>query len=157
MNNGLPLIGDRYVSTRMKHSLVHYPFSLFLALIICVGSLLPLSVSAIPHFQWTDKVVHLLMYFVLTGCMLMERKRSFRSSENRQPHSLKGWGGFLLIPVCLGGLLELGQEYLPVNRNGDWADFAANSLGCVLAALIAVAFRCNRCRSKDKDIPIEKG
>lgn len=141
----------------MKTILISYPLSCFLALIICAGSLLPLSVPAIPQFQWTDKVVHLLMYFMLTGCMLMERKRSFRSSDNRKTHSSKGWGGFLLIPICLGGLLELGQEYLPVNRVGDWADFAANTLGCVLAAFLGFVFYRNRCKSKDKDNPIEKG
>jgi hypothetical protein len=44
--------------------------------------------------------------------------------------------GGILLPVALSGVIELLQAYATEHRGGDWLDFAANSLGVVLAALV---------------------
>ncbi len=36
----------------------------------------------------------------------------------------------------MSGAIELAQEYLTTNRSGDYIDFAANSTGVLLAAVI---------------------
>jgi hypothetical protein len=36
----------------------------------------------------------------------------------------------------LSGIIELLQAYATEHRGGDWLDFAANSLGVVLATLV---------------------
>ena len=42
-----------------------------------------------------------------------------------------------LLPILMSGLLELLQEYCTGgHRNGDWLDFAANSLGVLLGNLL---------------------
>ena len=38
----------------------------------------------------------------------------------------------------MGGLLELLQAYATTTRNGDWLDFAANSLGVTLGAVFGM-------------------
>ena len=45
----------------------------------------------------------------------------------------------ILITVCVilySGLIELLQGTFYVDRFADWADFAANTCGCILALLI---------------------
>ena len=47
-----------------------------------------------------------------------------------------------LLPILMSGLLELLQAYCTGgHRNGDWLDFAANSLGVLLGALIGLLMR----------------
>jgi VanZ family protein len=44
-----------------------------------------------------------------------------------------------LLPILMSGLLELLQAYCTGgHRNGDWFDFAANSLGVTLGAVIGL-------------------
>ena len=38
----------------------------------------------------------------------------------------------------MGGLLELLQAYATTTRNGDWLDFAANTLGVTLGAVFGL-------------------
>ncbi len=46
----------------------------------------------------------------------------------------------VLVAACaMGGLIELAQAYLTAGiRSGDWLDFAANSVGALLGAIIAL-------------------
>ena len=36
----------------------------------------------------------------------------------------------------MSGLVELAQAYATTTRHGDWLDFAANSVGVLLAAVL---------------------
>ena len=44
--------------------------------------------------------------------------------------------GGILLPIALSGTIELLQAYCTEHRSGDWLDFAANTLGVLLAALV---------------------
>jgi hypothetical protein len=44
--------------------------------------------------------------------------------------------GGIILPIALSGIIELLQSYCTEHRGGDWLDFAANSLGVLLAALV---------------------
>jgi VanZ family protein len=45
----------------------------------------------------------------------------------------------IAAPIALGGIMELAQMLLTVNRSGEWADFIADTLG-VLAGAAAGLF-----------------
>ena len=47
------------------------------------------------------------------------------------------WVGAFLCPILFSGCVELLQEYCTTYRGGDWLDFAANSVGAILASLVA--------------------
>lgn len=49
----------------------------------------------------------------------------------------------LLGVIAYGGIIELLQHYVVVTRTGDWADFAANTAGVLVAYILVVK------RSKD--------
>lgn len=132
---------------KLLYFLKHYPFSLLLTLFIAWGSLAPLPAQTLPPFRWSDKLVHLLMYFTLCGVIHIEYYRAHRSSSSRTASTSRLWLWALIAPAALGGLLELAQEYLTTNRTGDWFDFAANTLGCLLAALVAWCWLHRRTQS----------
>lgn len=54
-----------------------------------------------------------------------------------------------LICIFFGGLLELAQAYLTVNRRGDWGDFMANTAGAFIGLLIAQSWH-QRYRTNQK-------
>ena len=42
----------------------------------------------------------------------------------------------VVAPILMSGVIELAQVYLTTYRTGDWADFAANSMGVLLALIV---------------------
>ena len=79
-----------------------------------------------------DKWGHLCMYGGLASVIWYEYLRANRKHFITE----KIISYAFIFPVFLGGAIELGQKYLTTNREGDWLDFAANSLGVILAWLV---------------------
>lgn len=119
---------------RLSHLLRHYPLSLLCTAVIWAGCLAPLPAHTMPTFKWSDKAVHALIYFVLCICIRLEHWRSHRGRPHTVETTRKLWIWAVAAPILMSGLIELAQEFLTTNRSGDWADFAANSLGCLIAA-----------------------
>lgn len=117
----------------MKQLFRHYPLT-----ILCVALTWYLCLFKPPHtkldtIEGFDKVVHVTMYLGTCGLFWVEYLRR---------HVRLNWR--LLVPVAIvapilmSGVIELVQEYCTTTRSGDWADFAANSTGVLLALLLAV-------------------
>lgn len=83
------------------------------------------DVSSIPGF---DKMVHVSMYLGTCSLFWLEY---FRSKAVCPAGKLFVVG--VLAPVLMSGLIELAQSAFTTYRSADWADFAANSLGVLLA------------------------
>ncbi|NCP46425.1 MAG: VanZ family protein [Flavobacteriales bacterium] len=80
-------------------------------------------------FDEFDKLVHLIIYAILSFLSIMgfsKQSKSFLLSKNLQYFSS------ILFSVFAGGLIELLQQYVFINRYGDWLDFIANSIGSVI-------------------------
>jgi len=80
-------------------------------------------------FDEFDKLVHLIIYAILSFLSIMgfsKQSKSFLLSKNLQYFSS------ILFSVFAGGLIELLQQYVFINRYGDWLDFIANSIGAVI-------------------------
>ena len=122
----------------MLYYIRRYPFSLaVVAVVIYLSFFRPPSIDgigSIPHF---DKIAHFGMYFGLSGMLWFEFLRNHRDNDSPLWH---GWVGALICPVLFSGMIELCQEYFTSYRGGDWMDFLANSLGALLASLIAYYF-----------------
>lgn len=113
-----------------------YPFSLAIILLVIYLSFfkppsLPDTDWKIPHL---DKVIHMGMYFVMSGMLWWE---FFRSHKNGLSMS-RAWVGAFVCPVIFSGCVEVLQEYCTTYRGGDWLDFLANTAGALLASLIFV-------------------
>ena len=92
----------------MLYFLKKYPVSLLVILaVIYLSFFRPPSteLSTIPNI---DKVVHVCMYFGMSGMLWLEFLRAHRRDRAPLWHA---WVGALLCPVLFSGMVELLQAY----------------------------------------------
>lgn len=89
-----------------------------------------IEMSAIPHI---DKLIHAIMFGGLTGAIVFDYQRT-----NRHPHiSRRVMAIIAVVCTVAGGLDEIAQATLTTNRDAEWADFAADITGIVIACFTA--------------------
>lgn len=118
----------------------NYPVSLSVILVVTYLSFfkppsVPDELERIPHL---DKVVHLCMYLGMAGMLWIEFLRAHRRQAAPLWHA---WIGAVGCPILFSGGVELLQEYCTDYRGGDWWDFAANTVGVLLATFLVVRLR----------------
>jgi hypothetical protein len=108
--------------------------------VICILLIWYLSVWFIPphtpldNVKFIDKWVHFVMYGGTFTVLWIEYTLKHKTADYEK---LFFWA--FLAPILMSGVLELLQEYCTGGcRNGDWLDFAANSFGVTLAAIIGL-------------------
>ena len=121
----------------MKNFIFHYWKSIIIISIILYLSFAPPSTfKEVPSFENEDKLVHLLMYGGLT-CILIFDFRQFVKSYRIPRFS------FVLIciilPVLLGGAVEILQPMYFAPRTADWIDWFSDIAG-VLMGWFAMSF-----------------
>ena len=90
--------------------------------VIAMVSLYPLSLpEQVREVPFYDKWGHFLMYGMLTLIIFWEHGVKVR---------------LLLLPILLGGLLEVLQATCTTTRSGEWADFLADGVGVGVGALL---------------------
>jgi len=115
-----------------------YKFTLILAVVILILSVM--SVKSIPKIdvKASDKIGHFLAYASLTIVVLFETAKKFRWS-NEYRRSL-----IYLIPLCIGYgvLMEFLQASSLFNRHFEYLDMLANSIGVAVGcALFLLGFK----------------
>lgn len=114
-----------------------YPLSLLCIVLIwylCIWFLPP--ETSLNDVAFIDKWTHFVMYGGTCSVIWYEYLRSHRCPS--------GWRLFLLAwlaPVLMSGVIELVQTYCTTNRAGEWLDFAANTTGCTLGAVVGMCMR----------------
>jgi len=113
-----------------------YPISCCLIALIWVLSLAPVfPKTPLDNVNFIDKWVHVVMYGGTFTVLWIEYTYKHLSYDYEK---LFFWAW--LMPIAMSGLLELLQEYCTAgHRSGEWLDFAANSTGVSLAAVIGLA------------------
>ena len=110
--------------------ILRYKYSVLVALVIIILSTIP--IPEIKHLEGVpliDKWVHFLMYAVMSVAMWIDQRNS------TQPLSVTYYLWMLIIPSCLGGILELVQAYLTTCRSGEWLDAIADTIGAVIGTV----------------------
>ena len=103
----------------MTHYLKRYPFSCALLVAIWVLCLIPIpDIEPLHGFNLLDKWTHFVMYGVFSFVVCYEHKRI-------------SWHT-IVLPILMGGMIELAQAYLTTCRSGEWLDLLANSIGVVI-------------------------
>ncbi len=110
----------------------HYPFSILTAVTIVALSLYPFTdIKITVDIPLMDKWTHMVMYGGLCSVIWVEYLKRHRRI------SLLDTGFWaVLLPILMGGTLELMQAYLTSTRSGEWLDFLANSIGVCIAGVL---------------------
>lgn len=125
------------------------PLSCLLIILIWVVCMIPVPETPLDNVAFMDKWTHFVMYGVLTTCIWVEYTMRHKRDLHKGDRSFCAdtafnhrlfIGGFVL-PVMMGGLIELAQAYLTTCRSGDWFDFLCNSIGVVLGCIVGIIFR----------------
>ncbi len=91
-----------------------------------------------------DKIAHVGLYFMFS-ILFFRGVRSYRGYLNSK-HLFLG----TVLVVFFGGLMELGQHYLFIGRNGNIYDFLANLLGCIMAYVLILYIESRKKKIEEK-------
>lgn len=87
--------------------------------------------TRLDNVTYIDKIAHVCMYGGLELVIWIEYLWHHNGLDKLKIILLG-----IVAPIALGGLMELAQLYLTAKRSGEWADFAADSIGVLAGALI---------------------
>ena len=118
----------------MLYYIKKYPVSLVIILAVIYLSFFKPPTTDLGTIPNLDKVVHICMYFGMSGMLWLEFLRAHRRDRTPMWHA---WVGAFVCPVLFSGAVELLQAFCTTYRGGDLLDFAANTTGAVLASLVA--------------------
>jgi len=90
-------------------------------LAVVVALWMPPPPVVIPNW-WADKVTHLVMFIGVGGLWGVTTGK---------------WSWVVVGGIALGALTEVGQEWWPWERHGDWVDFGFDSLGVLIGTAAA--------------------
>lgn len=141
----------------MYNILKSYPLSVLSVVVIWVLCLIPIPETPLSDISMIDKWTHFVLYGGLCAIVWAEYGR-----QHTRPLNKQAWIFTLLLPVIMGGLIEIVQATCTGgNRSGDIMDWAADNIGVVLGQLIGIPLAltlskwrkggqaCGNCRSED--------
>jgi len=103
----------------------------FWLLIITILSIYPGNKIPAPPFFQVDKFVHVFMYAPLSFLLIIAFFKQYNALESRLKVSIL----IILFAVFFGGIMEILQHYILINRSGNIYDFTANTIGAILGVL----------------------
>ncbi len=95
-------------------------------------SLVKIHIPVDVNVKGSDKIGHLLAYFVFTVVWFL----FFFYSEKQSGKFSKSWIRAAVIAFLFGILMELLQALLTDYRSSDWYDVLANTSGIVFAVFV---------------------
>lgn len=111
-----------------------YPLSCLCILVIWTLCLIPIPETPLSGVSMIDKWTHIVMFGGLSILLWAEY-----GLHHRRIDRLRSLAGALLMPLMLGGLVEIAQATCTGgNRSGDWLDFWADAIGVTMAAFIGI-------------------
>lgn len=141
----------------MYNILKSYPLSVLSVVVIWVLCLIPIPETPLSDIRMIDKWTHFVLYGGLCAVVWAEYGR-----QHAHPLNRRAWIYTLLLPVIMGGLIEIVQATCTGgNRSGDIMDWVADNIGVVLGQLIGIPLAltlskwrrggqaCGNCRSED--------
>ncbi len=129
------------------HLVTKYPVSSIYIAFIWVLCFMDVPQTPLNNVTLMDKWVHILMYAGTCATIWWEYIHRHETMDKKKLFLL-AW----LAPIIMSGAIELLQAYCTGGRrSGDWLDFAANSIGATLGAVIGMLLaRCLSRRNKGK-------
>lgn len=118
----------------MRRYLRSQPISILVIAAVWVVCMIPIPETPLDKVAMIDKWTHFVMYCTIVVCIMAEYGRR-KQAVNWRRLTVGG----IVLPVVMGGLVELAQAYLTNGvRSGDWLDFLANSIGVLIGCVIGI-------------------
>ena len=112
-------------------------WAVWLIIIVTLCFISPPEVPEAPRIPYLDKIAHFGFYFGYT-CLFIA---AFYNETKRFHSTKKCFLWAFITAVILGGLIELLQGYLTINRSGDIMDVFFNTFGTIVALCFMTRFR----------------
>ena len=120
-----------------------YPLSTAVIVVVWTLSLMPIPETPLSDVTMIDKWTHIVMYGGLSLTILIEYLHEHADARWRKL-TVYTW----LVPVLMGGLLELIQAYCTGGRrSGEWLDFFADAVGSTLILCVGTLWVWCRARA----------
>jgi VanZ family protein len=102
--------------------------------------------TVVNFWEWIgpDKIIHSLLFGLLSFLYLWGYRNNILSKN--KSYQKKAFLLSFILTVTYGGLTELLQKYVFINRYGSILDFYADAIGCILG--IIVFFFCYKKKLK---------
>lgn len=118
----------------MRRYLRSQPISILVIAAVWLVCMIPIPETPLDNVAMMDKWTHFVMYCTIVVCIMAEYGHRKKAVNWRR----LAVGG-IVLPVVMGGLVELAQAYLTNGvRSGDWLDFLANSVGVFIGCVIGI-------------------
>ncbi len=108
-----------------------FPFTTVFVVAIFVLCLVHVPKTPLSNVGFIDKWTHMVLFFALGIVFWAEY---CRSHARLKPLAL--FAVSVLLPMLIGGLIEVMQDKLTTCRSGEWMDFAADTVGIIAGALV---------------------
>ena len=102
----------------------------------------PVGADELPPIPYLDKLIHAIMMGGLLSaiCFDYQRMKKSESIGGSRVRNVMSFG-FLVVVFVIVAIASIGDEYLQDavdnGRSKEWADFVADCIGAIVAALIA--------------------
>lgn len=117
---------------KSKKIIPFVPVAIWLIIVLVLSGYPGNQLPKVAVWQF-DKLVHVIMYAVLSLLLFLPFCKQFLDIEKRFRIRLI----LILVSVSYGGLMEILQENIFINRGGNLIDFTANTVGAILGVLFA--------------------
>ena len=95
------------------------------------GAPMPLMQCELQDYDWSDKVFHFIMYFILSLLLYLF---NIKNNLNFEPFFF-----VVLTGILLGLAIELIQDYFCIGRSFEFFDLIANLMG-ILSSYVLITF-----------------
>lgn len=111
----------------------------FTLVILFLSFVPPAGLRKLPpiHILNFDKVVHMLLYSILTAIIIYDLKNKISGSATRKTLL----SAIFLYTVIFGGIVEIMQEKWFYPRSAEWIDWVADILGSLIGILVMYLFK----------------
>jgi VanZ family protein len=89
----------------------------------------PTTFDKVPSFTYEDKLVHLLLYAGLTCVLIFDYRKYVKSNQSNKYLFLFTC---MILPVLLGGAVEILQPMYFAPRTAEWIDWFSDIAGTLL-------------------------
>lgn len=108
-----------------------------------------MSLEGVPKlgFSFADKIAHALVYFIFTIVWFFAFYRGITTTVLKNKAIIASAVFAIIYGICV----EIMQEILVANRQGDWQDVLANVTGTILAVFLIKWFVANNRKLKTQN------